>query len=312
MRFGGAYVLWQDPLILGCWGGNELSKVLSLKRPATVLFWPAWQWTMRNLPELARYRWRAYRQGKTLHFMCNSWQEDRILRRLGFPGSLVSSNCYIDEHLFCITGEAKKYDAVYTAQMAPFKRLHLAAKIPALYIVTYGEYCTPAGAYDLPRFEPAVSHADFNRGWATFEDIVSVLNRSRVGLALSKREGAMLASVEYMLCGLPLVTTPCRGGRELFLDERFVAVVKPTVEAVANGVREMISRDVAPELIRRATMARVQEHRRALCTHVQKAIEWAGGYVPGPEYFHKWFFGAEAGTLARFVLLKDLEAQELV
>jgi hypothetical protein len=32
----------------------------------------------------------------------------------------------------------------------------------------------------------------------------------------------MLASVEYMLCGLPQVSTPCRGGREPFFDERFV------------------------------------------------------------------------------------------
>jgi hypothetical protein len=39
MRFGGAYVLWQDPRYLDV-RGNELSKVLSLKRRRSCCFGP--------------------------------------------------------------------------------------------------------------------------------------------------------------------------------------------------------------------------------------------------------------------------------
>lgn len=46
--------------------------------------------------------------------------------------------------------------------------------------------------------------------------VCAALNRGEVGLALSELEGACWASTEYLLCGLPVVSTPCSGGREVW------------------------------------------------------------------------------------------------
>ena len=78
---------------------------------------------------------------------------------------------------------------------------------------------------------------------------------------LSKAEGACYASAEYLLCGLPLVTTKSIGGRDVFYDDAYTLVVDDTPEAVREGVRQMIERDISPEFIRRETLKKLSPHR---------------------------------------------------
>jgi hypothetical protein len=49
-------------------------------------------------------------------------------------------------------------------------------------------------------------------------EIPAWLNQARVGLCLSAYEGCMRASAEYLLCGLPIVSTPNIGGRDRLAD----------------------------------------------------------------------------------------------
>jgi glycosyltransferase involved in cell wall biosynthesis len=307
MLFSGVYVLWENPLIISCQGEAELLSILRLRRPADVLFSPTWLWTVKSLPRLLFYWRQARRSGKALHFMCNEPQSNRMLRRLRLPGDLVSINAYVNEHVFRITEERKTYDAVYAARMVPYKRLHLAAKIPRLFVQTYGDCRAPDGAYDLHRYVPALRHAAYNRHWISVEEIVAIYNQAGVGLALSKCEGAMLASVEYMLCGVPQVSTPCRGGREQFFDTRYVKIVDPTTAAVAAGVTEMISRQVDPYLVRKETLKKLQVHRLRLCTYVSEVIRQSGGSTPSHDRLCDRFFWDERGIGRQFVHFRDYE-----
>jgi hypothetical protein len=306
MQVNGVYVLWEDPLVLSCLGQHDRSRFLRLKPQATVLCFPTWLQTWRSVPGIVRDYLAGRRHGKSLHFMSCSPDEDRILRRLGIPGALVSQNAYVNEHIFRPTGTAKSFDAVYTAQMQPFKRLQLAAEVRSLFVVTYGDVLTDDGEYDLHRFSPAVAHAEFNRRWISFKQINDVYNLSRVGLALSACEGAMLAAVEYMLAGLPMVSTESKGGRELFFDDRFVSVVEPTPGAVAAGVSDLIGREVDRALVREATLNRVIEHRRKLCAYVRDIIRRTGtGQVPGEDTLYERIFGRPEGTKACYVHSRD-------
>jgi glycosyltransferase involved in cell wall biosynthesis len=309
MQFNGVYVLWEEPLVLSCLGHHDRTRFLELRPTAIMLCFPSWLQTWRDLPRMFRDYVVGRRRRKFLHFMSCSHDEERVLRPLGLPGALVSQNAYVNEHTFIPTGAPKEFDAVYTAQMLPFKRMHLAAQIPALFVVTYGDVLTPSGEYDLHHFCPAIAHADHNRRWIGFDEVNRAYNSARVGLALSECEGAMLAAVEYMLAGLPMVTTPSRGGRELFFDERFVASVDPTPEAVATGVAEMKRRQVDPMLVRQATLARVNEHRQALCRYVQNILRNARAAVPTVDQIYDRIFGGETGTKARFVHSRDFASR---
>jgi len=304
MLFSGVYALWEDPLILSCQGSAELLSALQFRRPKHILFSPTWLWTPRNLPELYRFRWQAARSGKSLHFMDNAVESNRMLRRLWFPGDLANINLYVNEHVFTIRPQPKVYDAVYAAQMAPYKRLHLAADIPRLFVQTYGEYKTADGKYDLARFEPAVRHAQHNVGWVHTNEVVDTYNRASVGLALSACEGAMLASVEYMLCGIPQVSTPCKGGREQFFDSRYVTVAAAEPAAIAAAVAEMAARNVDPWLVRNETLKKQLVHRMRLCAYVAKLIQRDTGAHVDPETVAERLFGSTEGMSKWFVHFK--------
>jgi glycosyltransferase involved in cell wall biosynthesis len=261
--------------------------------------------TPRHLPRLLRYWLEGKRRGKQVHFMACADESNRLLRRIGLPGDLVNASSYINEHKFCIGDQDKRYDAVYAAQMQKFKRLHLAALVRSLFVVTYGDCLTADGAFDLPTFEPAIQHSDYNRGWISQEEVIAVYNSARVGLALSACEGTMLAAVEYMLCGLPLLSTPCRGGREQFFDDRYVKVVDPTATAVAEGLRDLIERRIDPELVRAETLKKLQVHRERFCDYIIRIIKSRSGEPPPRARLLHELYGDEDGTRSRFVLLRD-------
>ena len=310
MLFNGLYVLWDEPLIVSCFGASDRARFLDLRHQGTVLCFPAWFQDYSSLPSMIRDLLKARYRGKSLHFICNSFEEDRLRRRLGLPGALISQNAYISERVFHPIGVAKEFDAVYTAQMESFKRLNLAASVDSLFVVTYGETKTSDGEYDLHRFEPLLVNAQFNRRWISRDQINEIYNRSRVGLALSAVEGAMLAAVEYLLAGLPMVSTKCRGGRELFFDDRFVTVVEPTPGAVATGVTELIRREIDPALVREATMTRVMQHRQKLCEYVRDIIIRTGtANVPSETTLYERVFGGPDGTRSCYVPSRDFAAR---
>jgi glycosyltransferase involved in cell wall biosynthesis len=308
MLFGGVYILWPDPLIVGAMGVNELEFALTRTDAEEVLYWPAWNWTARTVPSLVKARWASRKAGKRLAFIANSVPQDRLLRRLGFPGRLASLNAYVNEHVFTIRPSAKVHDAIYVSQMASVKRLGLAGAIDRLYVVTYGECRDAEGRYDLHRFEPAVGHADFNRGWISSPAIAEHFNASCVNLALSAEEGAMLAVVEGLLCGVPLVSTPCKGGREVFFDDRFVRIAQPNPQAIREAVMELKSARVDPEMVRAETIDRIALHRSAIGDEVAAAVRRSGGPPVLSQEVVARFFGA-GGSAEHFVDFKDAKFQ---
>lgn len=65
-----------------------------------------------------------------------------------------------------------------------------------------------------------------------------MLNSSSVGGIFSATEGACYASTEYLLCGLPVVSTASSGGRDIWYTPNNSIIVEATESAVAAGVQE--------------------------------------------------------------------------
>ena len=86
----------------------------------------------------------------------------------------------------------------------------------------------------------------------------------------------MAASMEYMLCGLPIVSTHSIGGREAFFDEEYVKIVDDTPEAVRDGVAEMINRDLPQTYVRDKTLEKIRIHRHRFMRIVQEIYDKEG------------------------------------
>lgn len=282
MRGGGCRVLSADPLVLfvADWVlADEPGALLPVfrqyrHRPVFLLVEFSWsrddEW---HMGVLARWRTRHTRRhpNHRMIFLANSEAEHRRLTARGLGAAWVSQNAFVSPRTYQpLPGRVRRFDAVYDARVCPFKRHELATTIDSLALVT----SRPAQHHDetyvrsvreiLPRAhwfnDPLAPDYQSLAG----EEINEAINQARVGLCLSAVEGAMFASIQYLLAGLPVVSTASRGGRDEFFDSDYVRIVADDPASVAAGVREMTACPVPPEEIRRRTLERVARHQDRL------------------------------------------------
>ena len=74
------------------------------------------------------------------------------------------------------------------------------------------------------------------------KEVSNFINKCRVGLCLSSEEGGMYASTQYLLCGLPVVTTNNIGGRNTFFHPDYVYYAEDDSRDIAHGVEELKNR----------------------------------------------------------------------
>jgi glycosyltransferase involved in cell wall biosynthesis len=227
----------------------------------------------RQVERLLRLEWRLRRRADhRITFLATSRAELQRFQRAGLPTLHVSNTALCDERIYRpLPGRQARFDAVYDARLSAFKRHPLAAEVPKLALITYLRKGDPEDGYPAS-LAPLLARSHLFNGnplaggyrFLAPQEVNECLNQSAVGLALSREEGGMYASMQYLMAGLPVVSTPSRGGRDEFYHPDYVRIVDPTPRAVADGVAEMRHCKVPPEEIRARTLAGVGEHRRRL------------------------------------------------
>lgn len=303
MKAHTVYILSREPLVVtGCFA--TLEQLQSADRPFTFLYHNAGWLRPRNLPRYLSAR-RAYRGDRRLVVIANEPSEARWLRLVGMESYAISHNIHVREQFFRPDpGMPKRYDAVYSAQMAAFKRLSLAGGIRNLYVVTY---MNGAQEWDLHDYEPALRHAMFNRTFIPPEQVRDVYNASVVGLALSAKEGAMFASMEYLMCGLPVVTTRNRGGRDRYLTPLNSRVVAARPDAVARAVATYSASPPDVAAIREETLGLVRRDRLA---YVDILHRRCGVRFESPESEVERLWGGESGIEKHALSVADFIASQ--
>jgi len=111
------------------------------------------------------------------------------------------------------------------------------------------------------------AHTYRNESQLDEASVAKVINQSRVGIILSESEGACFASSEYLLCGLPVVSTYSKGGRDVWYNEiNSIQVGADSIE-VAKAVKHFVDNPVDPSLIRNL---HIQESLRQQSLYIKK------------------------------------------
>ncbi|MCP9847318.1 hypothetical protein KBY86_10545 [Synechococcus sp. Lug-A] len=194
-------------------------------------------------------------------FLANTHAEVDNLRSLGAEVLLHNQNMFVDRRLFqpIVPENAKIYDAVYNAQFLSFKRHELCTELSNLVLIGYNfenEHFKCVREL-LPDVRIANLDENGNKRWLPQDQVNAIYNSSHCGLCLSKQEGAMHASMEYLLAGIPVVTTINQGGRDFYFDGRFVRWVNDTPSDVCNAVRSLKSEGIDPQFIRSETLRKI-------------------------------------------------------
>ncbi|MDF5716201.1 MAG: glycosyltransferase [Rhizonema sp. NSF051] len=237
-------------------------------------------------------------EGRTHHLMVNASDEEEFRKRFSVRGAHFNHNIYVNEHLYQPHNEPKIYDAIYTARLTPFKRHWLAKNVERLMVVSYGG--------DLHTFCPELKHAEFNKEFIPRLELARKYNQSYAGLCLSAREGAMFASCEYLLSGIPIVSTPSKGGRDEFFTMQNSLIVPPQPEAVAQAVKNWKQIKPKPQEIREQTLKQINHLRLSYCTYISQLISQESGDCKKPEELMENYFAPPDGIHSRFLKLENL------
>lgn len=277
------YLIARQPLIF--WGPNQpnrsagpgtvLAPVIGNRRAYFLISLSATRESdgtlLADVAEIERLR-AQYPEHRHI-VLCNTRLEVERFASHGIAAILCSALAFVDETRFVIDATApKEFDAIYTATFTPVKRHELCREISSLALIyhwfAYG-HGEPVPDI-LAKFRQLLPQARFiNDEGGSYhrlsnESVCRWINRARVGLCLSAREGAMLATMEYLLCGIPVVSTPSIGGRDRVLDPRHSVIVEPEPAAVAGAVRALAARRIDPMEIRQAAFDAMRADRKRL------------------------------------------------
>jgi glycosyltransferase involved in cell wall biosynthesis len=262
-----AYIVSRKPIILiTFWHDflknyNEVLKIIPKDKTTYILFKFGYYKSSENAVEIGdkvkKIQWDY--PLLNCYMLANSIEEKENLCNAKLKTVFVNANAFLKEKRYPILPKIrKKYQAVYLAKFFRVKRHLLARKISKLLLI--GSY-NPA---DESYFKNVMASVPKDTVWVrrVFTlHIPKYLNQAEVGLALSDKEGAMYSCTEYMLCGLPVVSTYNKGGREVYLD-KYAKIVSPDPDQVKFAVEEMIEKNFSAEDIRKHTIAIMKEHRR--------------------------------------------------
>jgi hypothetical protein len=202
-------------------------------------------------------------------WICNIDEETGQLRARGLSAHTHNQNLFLREDVFKpVAGIQRTYDAIYNGRISPEKRNELATGIARVAFIAYRD----PGEHSVAAFHAACAELALRVPGGTLlnqltktgcarltpAEVNQAYARAGVGLCLSPREGAMRVAVEYQLAGLPIVATPCRGGRD-YLDAETWRVAAES-GAAAEAVHVMLER--ARHGLVRAVLARIEHHRR--------------------------------------------------
>jgi glycosyltransferase involved in cell wall biosynthesis len=240
-----------------------------------------------RIAAVARAHLRAYPR-HALFYTCNTQREANLLQERGLTASLVNHNLAISETVFRpLPDSVVEFDAVHNAQLAPFKRHHLAEAVDRVALVTYYRKGDRELGSKRKMLADILARNPTHRivnpiedGLPVFisaEETNSALNRAAVGLCLSASEGANYASMEYMLAGLPVVSTPSVGGRDVYFDPDYVLICEPDPPAVRDAVMALKARNIPRDYIRAKTLAKIEPDRRRFLDTADDLIERLGG-----------------------------------
>jgi glycosyltransferase involved in cell wall biosynthesis len=267
--FNGTLIEAEVPLIyVQTWGlqfGHNLTihQVVTQTKEYPVVWLLAVPWHMSHPPmvEGVKFLLSQVAELAPKHrclVLCNTVEDGFVCERLGFDYLLVHQNQFVDRNSFKPLQRKKQYDAVINSTFKDYKRHWLATQIPSLSLISYMlEPDAVSAIKDLLPQAVIANETENGPVWMPWSSINEVYNTAKCGLILSEIEGGNYASIEYLLAGLPVVTTVNLGGRDRYLDGRFCSWVNADPDSVAKAVYNYTRLAIDPQFIRTETIRKL-------------------------------------------------------
>lgn len=213
------------------------------------------------------------------HFivLANDEEELHVLRRAGVESMHGTHTMFVDETVFRPLQTGTEFDAIYNARFSSFKRHYLCQGIERLALIRHSYPGMDNNESEVRALLPqaVILNEDLPDGSVkplAPAEVAAAVNRSATGLCLSSVEGGMFASVEYLLCGTPVVSTHSQGGRERYLMAPYAELTGDDPEEVAQAVNRFKQKRLAKSEVRRYILTLLAFERRNFVTAVNLRV----------------------------------------
>ena len=315
IQFGPVKLLSTDPPIF--LSGIAYDEFLGVARSfgqrygnvkAGFIIFPTWSIENAAKAEAIRHSSLLHNQRYPEHklrYICNTVEEARMLECFEQRAVFLNHKFTVSEQIFRpLPHVPVEFDAIYNARFVLEKRHALAEGIDRVAYVAYTE-------------PQETRQQDFRALWSktkarcpghvllnelvdglpvtlSHEEVNLALARADTGLILSAVEGASYAAMEYMLAGLPVVSTPSVGGRHVFFDPEYTIICEPDPRSVRDAVAALKQRGISRQYVREKTLQKIQPERRRFLAMIDDLTE---ELVGKPRFSDDdWPFGTESGV----------------
>lgn len=224
---------------------------------------------LKNLTFLIRQSWhhndQMFKDGlkiieennldiNNFYFLHNTIDELERAKSFGFKGIYCNANCFQNENNYVIEDIPKRYKAVYNARFDPCKRHEML--VPDREDIALVSLRWPDNINDI--FKKCDIKTNLN-----YKEISRINNESYYGLCLSYKEGQCRAAIEYLYCGIPIISTPSKGGRDVWYTDDNHIIVEPSKEDI-NDALNTVNYNYNRQKIRDDAITLAKEFRQNL------------------------------------------------
>lgn len=199
---------------------------------------------------------RADHDPERIWFLSNTEEIHHARLKHGLNSHFISIGAFIEGEDFfkpSTRGCVKKYDAAMIARFihyrnAEVKKQYLTSRIKRIALLdpVYGGLDEEM----KNKYTQRKNCAYFNKRRLSPKSVAKLLRQSYCGIILSDTEGVCRASSEYLLCGIPVVSTRSTGGRDVWYNSYNSIIVEQNEESVAEAVKEFMKNPRDPWKIR--------------------------------------------------------------
>jgi len=109
------------------------------------------------------------------------------------------------DRIFYPNGDTKEYDFIFNGGHNKFQE-----KL---------QYISNLCIVDKNYMKPNVPCKYYNNIKLSLPEVNNIVNKSKIGIVLTEIEGASWASMEFLLCGIPVISCVSKGGRDVYYNK---------------------------------------------------------------------------------------------